>query len=925
MKYILFIISILCLQHINAQSIGFEIKGILISSDDKLPLESATVYLERKKDSTVVSYTITDAKGEFALEGNTKDTELNFNISYVGYKSHHRDLDLKKQAIIDMKEVSLKPDANELNEVVLKLSPPIVVKKDTLEFNVKSFKTKKDANVEDLIKVLPGAEVDAEGNITVNGKPVNKVLINGKPFFGSDPTIATRNFPKDIIEKVQVLDSKTKSQAFTGEDSDGENKTINLVVKKENNKGVFGRTAAGVGTNNKYEYAGMYNRFDNDQKFSALLGGNNINSPGFSFGEIREMFGGNVSTRNFGGGQGIVTSDNVGLNYADDYGENVELSSNYFYSGSDSQNESSKEKEENFDTFSNFTSSNDKSSASSDSHSANLEVDIKKDSTWLINISPSFRFSKSKTVSKNDQTIYDEDGSEINKANSSSNVQSDNRNASTSIDVTRKYGAKGGFVRVGADVSVSNLVSEDYLIQKRTVTSDPSKEIDRNLYSDIDNSSQDLGASLAFRIPILSQKLFFDIEYSFNRDENTSDKKTYQYDTTTKDYNNTFINNLSTEFTNIDLSHVPELGLNYSTEKVRFRYKGAYRFRTLENIDDLRPIYSLKRQFNNFEQNLNFRYRFSEKSSFNIRYNLRNNPPSLSNLQEFEDVSSNNNVVRGNSDLRPEKKHSFNMFFNNFDFQKRTGIYSYVNGNFTHDQVVSKVTIDKEGGDRFTTFTNVDGNYSMSAGMGASKKLQFTDTSSLNVRLGAGPSYNRSVNYNNGELYISKGLSFRPNLGLRYEWNDILDLETRYTLSYSNTKYNLASLTDRNVTSHNVNINTTTMVPKGLEWSNSIEYNYNPNVADGFQKNIWFWNMTLAYSVLKDKGLISLKAYDLLNQNNNARRTVAQNYIQDSQSTVLKQYFMLGFSWKFNTLGDRSKGGRRGSRDRGGRRGGGRR
>ncbi|WP_084730230.1 outer membrane beta-barrel protein [Wenyingzhuangia marina] len=776
MKYILFIISIMFIQHTNAQSIDFEITGTLVSNDDKHPLESATVYLERKRDSTVVSYTITDNKGKFSLEGSTKDNELNFNITYVGYKSYHKDIDLKKVAVLDMKEVLLKPDASELNEVVLKLSPPITVKKDTLEFNVKSFKTKKDANVEDLIKVLPGAEVDAEGNITINGKPVNKVLINGKPFFGSDPTIATRNFPKDIIEKVQVLDTKSKSQAFTGEDSDGENKTVNLVIKKENNKGVFGRTAAGLGTDDRYEYAGMYNRFDNDQKFSALLGGNNLNSPGFSFGEIREMFGGDVNSRSFSGGQGITTSNNVGLNYADDYGKNVEFSSNYFYSSSDSENESSSEKENLYPTFSNFSTSNNKSSTSNDNHSANFEVDIKKDSTWLINISPSFRFSKSNTVFENDGTIVDENQNLIRESNSSSNVESNNRSVSTDIDVTRRYGSKGGFFRVGADVSVSASDSEEFDKTKANVINDPSKNIDRDLYADIDNTSQNIGTSFTYRLPILPKELFVDFGYSYNRNQNSSDKKSYD-----RANNNLFIDSLSTDYINIDQSHIPRIGFNYSTEKIRLRFNSSYRFRTMENQDDLRPIFSIKRQFNNFEQNVNFRYRFSEKSSFNFRYNLRNNPPSLSNLQAFENVNDPDNTVQGNPNLKPQKDHDFNMFFNNFDFQNQTGFYGYVNGNLTQNQTVRRTEIDSLSGQRRTTYANVDGNYSISGGIGANKKFKFTDISSLDIRLGGGSSYRKSVNYNNNVLYASKIISLNPNIGLRYELRDIMDLESRYT------------------------------------------------------------------------------------------------------------------------------------------------
>lgn len=212
-------------------------------------------------------------------------------------------------------------------------------------------KQKKDANVEDLLKELPGVEVDDDGKITINGKEVNKILVNGKPFFGDDPTITTRNLTKEIIEKVQISDTKTKAEGFTGEAGDAENKTINLTIKEENNKGVFGRVAAGAGTDKRYEFAGMVNIFDNEQRISVLAGGNNINSVGFSFGEIRKMFGGGnsisfngsngsftIDGRTFGGGEGITKSNNAGVNYADELKKGVDISADYFYSGSSSYN-----------------------------------------------------------------------------------------------------------------------------------------------------------------------------------------------------------------------------------------------------------------------------------------------------------------------------------------------------------------------------------------------------------------------------------------------------------------------------------------------------------------------------------------------------------------------------------------------------------
>src|SRR5690606_15274975 len=215
-----------------------------------------------------------------------------------------------------------------------------------------SFKTKEDAVIEDLLKELPGVEVDEDGNIKVNGKAVNKILVNGKPFFGNDPTITTKNLSKDIIEKIQVLDTKTDAEAFAGEEGDKTSKTINLVISEENNKGVIGRAAAGVGTNKRYEAAGMFNYFVNEQRLSVLAGQNNINSPGFSFGEIRKMIGGGnmvnfnsngsftIDGRSFGAGEGISTSRSLGANYADELGKKLDMSANYFNSNSESDNPS---------------------------------------------------------------------------------------------------------------------------------------------------------------------------------------------------------------------------------------------------------------------------------------------------------------------------------------------------------------------------------------------------------------------------------------------------------------------------------------------------------------------------------------------------------------------------------------------------------
>ena len=333
MKKLLFLCVLFCITtNVFSQSYQFNISGKIESEKEHSPIEAATIHLEKAKDSSVISYTISNDKGNFSLTGKSFHKNVKLFVSFVGMDSYNKSISLDKTPVLDIGTITLKNESNLLNEVVIKSRAPITVKKDTLEFNVKSFKTKKDANVEDLLKKLPGVEVDEEGKITVNGKPVNKILVNGKPFFGNDPSITTKNLSKEIIEKVQITDTKSKSEAFSGEKGDAENKTINLTIKKENNKGWFGRVSAGGGTDERFEGATMINRFNNDTRISVLASTNNINSPGFSFGEIQKMFGGgnssvffggnggfSINGRRFGGGSGIIKSQTAGATYADTY------------------------------------------------------------------------------------------------------------------------------------------------------------------------------------------------------------------------------------------------------------------------------------------------------------------------------------------------------------------------------------------------------------------------------------------------------------------------------------------------------------------------------------------------------------------------------------------------------------------------------
>lgn len=916
MKYFFSIFLLLCVLNTKAQSKEFKITGTVQTDSEKEPLESATVYLERIKDSTLVSYTISDKNGKFSLEDKTADESLKLFISFVGYQTYSQIVKMDKGEI-NLDPINLMVDSNALDEVLIKSRAPITIKTDTLEFNVKSFKTKKDANVEDLLKQLPGVEVDDEGKITVNGKDVNKILVNGKPFFGDDPTITTRNLTKDIIEKVQITDTKTKAEAFTGEVGDNENKTINLTIKEENNKGVFGRLAAGAGTDKRYEFAGMFNRFDNNQRISLLVGGNNTNSPGFSFGEIRNMFGGgrfmsmsgngsfSVDGRSFGGGQGVTTSRNVGANYADKIGKKVDISADYFYSGSNSENETSTERENILPDARFFSESDSKTYNESDNHSANLEFEIEVDSTLRIDIEPSFRKSMSRNTFSSFEETRDESALLTNDSDVSSFVETVGSNFSNEIDATKKFGSNGAFLRLSIDNEFDETTSDDTVVSEANVYGDTPESIIRDQFTDGENKSTTFNVSTTYRLPLKAKELFLDFKFDYRSDKQDNRRSTFDFDDATQDYTS-FNTELSTNFENTNKRSTPSVRLALRKEKWSFSLESGYVFRTLENDDELRPLLSLKRNFEAVELRSNFNFRFSPKSSIYSGYRLTNQTPSVRQLSPFQDVSNPLNIVIGNPDLEPSNNHNLYAGFNAFDFQKGTGFYAHLGGNLTSNAVVSKSVID-ENFVRNTTYTNVDGNHSAYASATFSKSIKVDSLKTFKYRIGMSSNFNRNVNFNNDVQYASKNTSYSPNAEITFTWKDVLELRPNYRVSFNTTRFDIDNFEDQKFVNHSLGINTATFLPKKFEWRNDISFNYNSNIAPGFQKSAWFWNSTLAYSMLKDNATLTLKAYDLLNQNTNARRTATENFIQDSQSTVLQQYFMVSFSWKFNSLGSKGE------------------
>ncbi len=917
--FLLFFLIIFISTHSFSQN--YKVSGTLIDEETQNPLEAATVFMETIQDSTLLTYTITDRNGRFILEGSTSVKKARVNISFVGYQTFHQEVNLNKSTQ-DMGNIPISVSVASLDEVVIKSRAPVTIKKDTLEFNVASFKTKKDATIEDLLKELPGVEVDENGKIKVNGKEVSNILVNGKPFFGDDPTIATRNLTKEIIEKVQVVDTKTKAEAFTGESGDQNSKTINLTIKEENNKGVFGRVAAGGGTDKRFEYAGLFNYFDNDRRLSVLGGGNNTNSPGFSFGEIQKMFGGgssmtmfstggfSIDGRSFGVGEGIINSRIAGANYADVIKKKTDVTADYFYSGSSSQSESKSQRENILPDRRYFIESNNTSDNETDSHNINLGFDIKVDSTFLINIKPSLSYNSLKSNRQNESSSLDEDRSLRNAASSERSNEINTRLFKNIVDVTKKYGTSGGFAKVSFTNEWNNTGGEDYLYSETQIFGDnPSQEI-RDQFSDSEKNLTNYFTQLTYRIPLMSEKLFFDLKYTYGYKETVDTKSVFDFDETSQNYS-LFNTTLSTDYTFNNTRSIPYASLVFKTEKASLDAGVGYIFQKLQGKDGLRPDLKVDNRYEAFQMYARGSVNFSSTARLYTGYTLKNEAPRIEQLLPNTDVSDPLNIITGNPNLKPINSHSIYVNFNNYNFQKGIGYYAYLNAEIDENGVASKTVVDDDN-IRYTTYDNVKGKYNIYGSFSASKKIDLDSLVSIKPQIGVYGNYSQDVNFSNGIEYQSQNISVNPTLGLTMNWQKVLDFRANYTLGIGKNSFENDLFEDRSYLSHSVKLGTSLFVPKRFEWRNDITFNYNPDISEGFQKTAWFWNSTLAYSMMQDRGTLTLKVYDLLNQNTNARRYSSENYIQDSQSTVLRQYFMLSFSYKFNTLGSKGETGRGG-------------
>lgn len=895
----------------------FTIKGKVVDPTTKLPIESATVYLTSVKDSSVVDYTITNKMGNFAIKVKKSDKALNLKVSFISYQDFVENV-TGLTADKDFGTIELKDATNQLNEVVVKSEiPPIRIKKDTLEFNASSFKVGADANVEALLKQLPGVEITPEGKITVNGKEVNNILVNGKPFFGKDGKIATQNLPAEIIEKVQVVDTKTKSEEISGDASGSENKTINLTIQEDKNKGFFGKIMGGLGSDKRYESSMLVNYFKGERKISALASSNNINSIGFSMDEIFDNMGGGrnssvywnddgsfgINNMSFGGNRGITRSNMIGINYQDKWFKKVDQSGSYYFTNAESENANRTDRINFLPTGNTLTKSNSITKNGSDGHNISLDFEISLDSTATIYLNPRFQTSKGYGKSSRDQITTDESLAELNSSTNDDYNENDNSNFALDASFSKQFKKK----RRGLSVNLeAELQKRDEYVNTKSATlfADATPDDIRNQNRFENNKNDFMKVEVRYGEPLTdSLRLSLTSELTLRKIGN--DLNTFDFNSGTNSYDD-FNDLQSNEVNSKTTTYFPSTGLILDKSKTNGRINFGPEFINFDANSNYLGIKTNRNKTYVFPRVKGYiSHRMGKSKSIYSYYDFGVQMPQANQVLPVENLSNPLSTFIGNDDLKPTLRHNLYFSFNDYDYQSRSGYYIYSGINLSKDAVVSSTVYD----DNFkatTTYQNVDVTHNSYLGVNWNKSYK---KEKRTLRFGAGVSFNYDYNkgLTNAVLFESKGLNINPRFNLTWSIDEMITVAPsyRYTLSKTDFKNYVIDKADNFI--HNAKLEITSYMPKHFVLGSDFGYTYNSNIADGYKKDFYLLNVSLGYNFFKDQLLAKVKVYDLLNQNLNSTRTITPTAIVDAENTVLRRYVMFSLTYKLEKFAGKKK------------------
>jgi len=881
------------------------IKGKVVDSLNHEALEFATVAVLDLKDSSLVSYTLTIKNGEFALHNLPAEKRLKLVVSFVSYQNCRKTFTLDKGSLLDMGTIKLSPKGTNLGTVNINAEiTPIIMKKDTIEFSAEAFKTPPNAVVEELLKRLPGIQVDIDGTITVNGKKVSKLLIDGKQFFANDPKIASRNLDANLIDKVQVYDDRENDPDHLIPDAKVD-KVINLKFKAAIKKSTFGKWRAGYGTEDRFDGGVLYNTFRDTLQVSLIGIGNNLNKTGFSTQDLSSLGGfnrsgtdnlynGTVATggRNYGG---IQTVGSGGANINTDYGKKLKINFTYFYSFTDNSYKQTQFSQQflGADTLSsNYRSERNSSSRKSTFSSL---VEWNPDTINKFRYTPLVSFTNS--LSDN-STVSNSFNNLVPRLNDNVGISNGNGNSfqfQHSFSFYHKVKKNGPSLNIvhrlnitpGRDMNYSNDDLTSYTTQLASS--------DLHRLSDNKNNNTDASLNITYRYPF-NKKFTGSLSFDNSYNHNNGLIFTYNENMATGEYNS-YIDSLSRNLVRDQFTETVRPELQYQiTKKTRLTVNTGLQFMQTNNV--------FNKNFGDIDRRDFFllpSIQFSV-NNFSFNYDESVYQPSINDLSPIVTVYSQLYSSTGNPGLQPSRSRNLSLNYSNYIAEKQLSTTFRLSGTLYENSTFPERNVSNQGV-TFSKPVNKNGNY-YAYGYGYLSK-GFKKTHNVTLRL----STNINVNYNhnffqvNNQQGYSNNASISVNSQASIDWNNKININPSYNISPRITTYQGVDYNSVKYVPQTLDVPVIVRWPKRFTFEANYTYNYNPLVATGFQKSSNLLNLALAHQFqYRDRGEIRVSCYDIFDQNVSNFRYAGGNYVTDSQSQILKRYFLLSYSYRFSTV-----------------------
>lgn len=914
------VLAIFILSFTAAFSQTSKVKGSVRDTVANSPISNAVVALLSPKDSVLKNFTRTKPDGSYNFD-EVQQGKYIVMIMHPLFGDYVDNIEIAKDEEL-IPTIPVTSKSKLLTAIIIKSGSPIKIKGDTTIYTADSFNVSANANVEELLKKLPGIQVDKNGEIKAMGEKVEKVLVDGEEFFGDDPGMAVKNLRADAVKEVQVFDKKSEQAEFTGIDDGKTQKTINLKLKEDRKKGYFGKVDLSGGLkkdiDDRYNNNILFSSFRGKRKLSAFFLNGNTGQDGLSWQDSDKYGGGNdnfsMSVDDDAGGvmymwnggttddepyvnteNGFIKNINAGVNYNNKWNDKHTLTFTPKYNEQDYTNTARTFTQQLIGNSSLNTLANDVSNINRHNIKTKLVYDVKIDSANTLKVTAAANFYHTENETISNSVTNNTLGTKINSRDARTSNKNDKQAITANVIFKHKFKKARRTFSLTADWNQLNTDGTNFL---RSVNEsfDPQspfvQDVDQMI--DIDKSTQKISSKLVYTEP-LSKKFALELGYQLTYNYGNNDQITYAKSLASDKYDE-LVDTLTNQFKTSIWIHTPSVKVNYSHKKIKYNFGSGFGFTNYDLLDrtfDKEYI----RNYTNFFPTAGFTYNYKANHSFRVNYNGSTTQPTLNQLQPLRNNTDKFDQFIGNPDLKPSFVNSFNVQHNGYNFIKDLWTYQSINFTFTNNSITNDIKLDTATGIKTTQPVNTNGNLSLNIWMGAGK--QKIKKLNMNAMIGPYLNYTRFSNYLNERKSTSNTISTGINVNMgkskdkKYDFNlsnDILFNNNRTTEGNNNNHY----------WTNTLSFNGTVYFKK--VWSLNTDYQFysrqkTAQYAEGINNSLW--NARFQRTFKNNEFTVYFRVRDILNQNIGIDRNFYGNTFTEIRNDRLKRYFMLGFTWDF--------------------------